>query len=1075
MNEPAPDDRPRTPDGVGPRHSGSPGTTVPTPLQLPVSESQRSLLVVDQLVPVGHLYNSLFELELAPGPSPDEIRSALAAVVAVQPALRQTFHGAPEPHARIAPVPDACGLPFETGDDTSDTAVAEAVDKLGAHTWDLAHGPLYRFALLTSPTRTVLLFVVHHLVFDAVSVRPFIQDLELALTGGLTAEEVARLADRRTASLVRELDAQTRVCAEPETANAARAWAAELKDVETVLNPVPHRPAETAFAGVRRAWLLDTAEAAALAQAVKELRLTEYEFLLAVYGAVVARHAAASRVVIGSPFTARRTVGSFDLCGFFVNTLPLGLEVDWSLPFDQYARDTVRPVVATARSRAAVSFNQIVEHVRPDRTSNRNPVFSCMLAMQDDLSPAPDGRVTAVREHGNGTAKFDLWLGVTPIGQARRLELEYDTELIPDTVANALFASLRTALTRAAGSPSTPLSALFDDAPAATASAPAGNTRTAPAAHSLSEWIRRTANAMPRAVALEGPEGRLTHAELESAVARTAAGLLRMEVRPGDVVGIASGSTLQTIPVILAILRAGAVYLPFDRSLPADRIAYMLDTAGCRLVVSEYDDTFDVQTVTPSHLAALGDGAGLEESAALPRDDDRSVYVMFSSGSTGRPKAIDMGERPLLNLTAWQLDALSLDESTRFLQYAPLGFDVSFQEIFPTLAAGGTVVSRGCADRRDFPELVTRVEESHVTHVYLPVAALRPFVQAAVDRGVPFARLRHVCVSGEQLFVDDLVREFFQARPHLELVNLYGPTETHAVTAHRMAADTDWPSHAPIGLPLGGVRAYVSDVTGHLAPAGVRGELQLGGICTAKGYLGSPELTARSFRTDPRAAGGRVYLTGDQVIRDEHGVLHFLGRTDEQVKIRGHRVELGEIETTALTVDGVAKAVAAVKGTTSGPELALFLVAFDEARSKPDLSEVRDALATRLPDYMVPRWILRADAIPTTPNGKVDRAALLTQCDAQFTARTPAAGAPDASYADPVERHLAAIWAELLALPAVGRDDSLLELGAHSLMVFTALSRVREEHGAEISLRSFFRSPTIASMAGQIRSAGADS
>ncbi|MFM9368723.1 non-ribosomal peptide synthetase [Streptomyces sp. Da 82-17] len=1078
-------------------------TAVMCPQRLPVTESQRSLLVVDQLVPVGHLYNSVFELELAPGTGPDEVRAALASVLAVQPALRLTFHGAPEPHARIAPVPEPWELPLETGADASDAAVAEAVAKLGAHTWDLARGPLYRFALLgggaeAPSARTVLVFVVHHLVFDAVSVRPFVQDLEAALAGRTSPKDAAALAERRTRALVREAEVQTRVSAEPGTTDAARAWAEELPGGETVLNPLPHRPAETSFTGARREWLLGPAESAALTRTAAELQLTEYELLLAVYGAVVARHAATTSTVIGSPFSARRTVGSLDLCGFFVNTLPLALTVDWEQPFAAYASDTVRPAVAAARSRTAVSFNQIVAHTGTDRSSNRNPVFSCMLAMQDDLSPAPGGRVTAVREHGNGTAKFDLWLGVTPVGAERRLELEYDTELIPEAVADGLVASLRTALTRAARTPSAPLSELFDDG---AESAPVPEGSAAAGAPSLTEWVRRPALTTPCAVALDAPEGRLTHGELEAAVARSAAGLARLGVRPGEIVGIASGSALHTIPAILAILRAGAVYLPFDSALPEDRITYMLQAAACRLVVSEdaperaagsgsgqlpaseggLGEVFGVRAVSPARLDLLGaDALDTDDAPPVPEPgagaDERSVYVMFSSGSTGRPKAIDMGEGPLLNLTAWQIDALGMDASTRFLQYAPLGFDVSFQEIFPTLAAGGTVVSRGDADRRDFAELVARVEEADVSHVYLPVAALRPFVRTAVDRGADLSRLRHVCVSGEQLFVDDLVRDFFRSRPHLDLINLYGPTETHAVTTHRMAAGTDWPAHAPIGLPISGVRGYVVDATGRRAPVGVRGELQLGGVCPAKGYLGAPELTARSFVADPWTPGGRVYRTGDQVVRDAHGVLHFLGRTDEQVKIRGYRVELGEVETTALAVGGVGKAVAAVKDTASGPELALFLVVSDDvaadgARAERVLAEVGEVLAARLPDYMVPRWTVRADTVPMTPNGKVDRAALLTRYADRFTAaRTPEDGAEE-SYADETERRLAAMWAELLAVPTVGREVSLLELGAHSLMVFTALSRVREEHGAEIPLRSFFRSPTVAAMAARIRSA----
>lgn len=1057
------------------------GVSGPGPQRLPLSPSQRSLLVVDRLVGVGHLYNSVYEVELAPGPGEREIRAALTEVLAVQPALRLVFPEVPEPHARLAPGPEAGALALECGEDTSAQAVAEAAARLGTHTWDLARGPLYRFVLLAGPSRCVLLFVVHHLVFDAVSVRCFLRDLRTALEGGRSAGETARLAGRRTGALVREAETQSRVGDTPATADAARAWAASLahaQGAQGVLNPLPHRPAETAFAGRRHTWLLDAGESAALARTARTLGLTEYEFLLAVYGAVVARHTAASQVIIGSPFMARRTAGSFELCGFFVNTLPLAFGVDWAVPFDRYAQDTVRAVVGAARSAAGVSFDQIVRHAQPDRSSNRNPVFSCMLAMQEDPSPALGGPVTAIREHGNGTAKFDLWLGVTPVGECRRLELEYDTQLIGEGVAQALAGSLRGALARAVREPATVLAALFDDVPPPATPAPA-----TPAARSLDEWVRRTASARPDAVALQDGGQCLTYRELQEQVARSAAGLRRAGVGPGAVVAVASGSVARTVTAILAVLRAGAAYLPFDRSLPAQRIEYMLRAAGCRLVVADAQDRgtgsgggelYGVRALTPADLAAAGGRDAEAAAPAAPADRERSVYVMFSSGSSGRPKAIEMGEGPLLNLTAWQLRALRLDGSTRFLQYAPLGFDVSFQEIFPTLAAGGTVVGRGQGDRRDLPALVRRVEQAHVTHVYLPVAALRPFVQAALDTGVSLARLRSVCVSGEQLFVDDVVRGFFRDRPHLELINLYGPTETHAVTTHRMAADTDWPAHAPIGRPLEGVRAYVTDVTGHLAPPGVRGELRLGGVCPAKGYLGRPDLTARSFRPDPHATGGRLYLTGDQVVRDEDGVLYFLGRTDEQVKIRGHRVELGEIEMCALAAGSAGKAVAAVRDTPAGGELALFLLPAPGARSQAALDAVREALTARLPEYMVPRWILWTDAVAVTANGKVDRAALLAGHAAHFTAAPATAGTgAGADYADAVESALAAMWAELLGLDAVGAQDSLLELGAHSLMVFTALARVRQEHGAEISLRSFFRAPTIASMARQIRCAPA--
>ncbi|WP_329066129.1 non-ribosomal peptide synthetase [Streptomyces sp. NBC_01429] len=1038
--------------------------TLSSALALPLSESQQGLLVIDRLIPVGHLYNGVFELELTPGHSPERVRETLAAVVAVQPALRQVFRVLPQPHGVLAEPPSAAELPYEDVPDTSSQALRDAVARMGAHTWDVEQGPLYRFVYLHSPERAVLLMVVHHLVFDAVSVHPFVRDLEASLAGLLEEAGRAESRARREADLIREAAAHARLAGEAATAELARVWARELAErPATVLNPRPRRAVETSFTGARVEWELDERESAAVAQVCRRLGVSAYEFFLAVYGAVVARHAATSSVVIGSPMMSRRTVGSFDLCGFFVNTLPVAFDVDWTRSFSSYTREAVRSAVGVARSRIRVAFNQIVEHVRPDRSGNRNPVFSCMLAMQDDITPAPGGAVTSVREHGNGTAKFDLWLGVTPVGGRWRLELEHDTELLPEPVARALVDSLRTALARAGADPDRALADLFLDASLAESRKDDGRrvSRTAP---TLTGWVRRTALERPDAVALSWPGGELTYRELECRTAQAVRTLRGRGVEPGDVVGVGAGGFVDTIVAILGVLGAGAAYLPFDTGLPEERIRYMLEQADCSLVIGGSAAGRGVRNVEASELAR---GADAEPGVLPAADPDRPVYVMFSSGSTGRPKGIEMTEGALLNLVSWQIDAFGMNGRTRFLQYAPLGFDVSFQELLPTLAAGGTVISREPADRRDFPALVERLRESGVTHVYLPVAALRPFVQAAQSADAVLAELRKVCVSGEQLLVDDEIRAFFRSRPQLELINLYGPTETHAVTTHRLAGgDARWPTHVAIGIPLSGVRAYVVDVTGHLAPAGVQGELCLGGACPARGYRNAPELTARSFRKDPYAEGdGRMYRTGDQVLRDEHGLLQFLGRTDEQVKIRGYRVELGEIEAVAHGTGEVGRAVAAVREGGAGRELVLFTL----SEGVDDQSRLRELLMGRLPDYMVPRWILPVDAIPVTANGKVDRAALLRGAETAIADRLAAAERVRVCNADSLEEELASLWSELLASPALDREVSLLDNGAHSLMILTALSRVRQRYGVEISLRKFFHTPTIAALADAVR------
>jgi amino acid adenylation domain-containing protein len=1036
---------------------------------LPMTESQKGLLVVDRVAPARHLYNVVTELELDPAYSAADVTAALATVIAVQPALRLRFSEPPDLNAVLCPPPAAGELPIEVTEVADDyalePAVEEAVGRLGGRPFDLTTGPLYRFGYLRSDARAVLVAVTHHTVFDGFSLRPLVRDLNAALTGAVAGET---LREQRERALHRELAAQVRVAADPDTTARAARWADRLRaESVTRLHPHPNRPAETDFSGARLQWRLDVSDAEAVRAACRRLDTTPFVFFTAVYAAVLGRFAAAPAVVIGSPFVARRTTTAFDLCGFFVNTLPISVGMDWSMPFDEYAARTVRAAADYARANVNVAFNQLVQHLQPDRSTNRNPVFSCMLAMQDDLSDVRGAAVHRVRERANGTAKFDLWLGVTPTDGGWLLEVEHDRELVPDSVAAAFLESLRIAVAKAAHG-SARLADLFRDASFADSYVTDGYWQEPPAA-SLAAAVHHTAGTQPHAIAIEDEHGVTTYQQLDRLAASCASGLRRLGVGVGDIVGLNSTSLADTVTAILAILRCGAAYLPLDPSLPAERLSYMVRKAGCQVVVGE-PGPFPASTVTVQQLFAAGDDAALascEGSAAhpnLPRNGTPPAYVMFTSGSTGQPKGVHMGQRALLNLTAWQVAALDMGAQTRFLQYAPLGFDVSFQEILPTLVAGGTVVSREPADRRDFPALAERVSAAAITHLYLPVAALRPFVQAAGHERLD--NLRFVCVSGEQLTVDDRVRTFFASRPGCRLVNLYGPTETHAVTTHRLAADSAWPSHVPIGRPLTGVTAYVVDATGHLAPTGVPGELHLGGHCPADGYINDPDRTARGFLPDRFSGHGTMYRTGDQVLRDEAGILIFLGRNDEQVKIRGHRVELGEVEVAAAAYPGVRQVAAAVRDIASRRELMLFIL------GDADPAAMRDHLRSVLPAYMVPAWVVPVERVPVTKNGKVDRAALLADAEAVIKAAADKTAGSEPAYSSELERDVAAIWARLLGRADLEPGQSLLDYGAHSLTAFTALAQIQQRYGTAVPIGTFFRSPTITALAAAVRASG---
>ncbi|MFC3454868.1 non-ribosomal peptide synthetase [Amycolatopsis speibonae] len=1034
---------------------------------LPLTESQKGLLVVDSLVPTKQIYNQVIQFDLDPAkcaaPLADTVTRALITLLTVQPALRQVFRLQPEMHAVLRPPPTAEELPIESlsvPPAEYAATVAELGREIGRAPFDLTTGPVYRFGFVraTDDSAAAIMICGHHLVGDGVSMGPIVRDLDRALAGPV---DVETLRASREAALGKELNAQNRASGSPRTAEQVTAWAERLREVPPlVLYPRPDRPHQTEFAGQRLSWTLDEIETERFQATCKRLGVSPFVVLSAVYGTVLARHGGVSRVLIGSPFTARRTIGSYDLCGFFVNTLPVTVDVDWTRTVDEHLDKTVRTAVDHCRSAVDVPFNRLVAQVQPDRPSDRNPLFSCMLAMQDTFDPATGtGAVVGAYEPGNGTAKFDLWLGATPVDGRWLLELEYDSALIPPAVADGLVNSMRTALRRAVADGSLTLAELFDDASAVASRRHDGYPAQVPAP-TLYEWFAETARRTPDAVAVTEPGRTLTYAGLSRTAERIASGLAARGVGPGDVVGLRLDSLTETVVSILAILRRGATYLPLESSLPADRLSYMVRQSRCRVVIGS-DVTLHGVEVAPAAAFESDVDTPAAATAECP------VYVMFTSGSTGLPKGVLMGHRPLLNLAAWQISALDMTGDSRFLQYAPAGFDVSFQEILPTLLAGATVVSREPADRRDFPELVRRVADTAVTHLYLPVAALRPFVLSARARRTHLPSLRHLCVSGEQLLVDEEIRAFFADHPQCTLVNHYGPTETNAATTWRLTAgDPPWSRHVPIGLPLPNVTAYVVDDTGHLAPAGVPGELLLGGRAPAAGYVNDPDRTGERFLPDRFTPGEKLYHTGDHVVRDEHGALLFLGRNDTQVKIRGYRVELGELEAVATGLPDVRQAVAAVRGDGIDRRPLLFLL--PEPGGAPDHERVRAALTERLPSYMAPAEIIDIESVPTSRSGKTDRAALVTLAE-RLSAQRAATPAPAAEYADDLERELAGIWAEVLGVPQVERDRPVLEYGAHSLNIFTVVGQVQERYGVAVQLVEFFRSPTVATLAALVR------
>jgi len=577
---------------------------------------------------------------------------------------------------------------------------------------------------------------------------------------------------------------------------------------------------------------------------------------------------------------------------------------------------------------------------------------------------------------------------------------------------------------------------------------PSRNVDTsAAAAPPLSFWLRSAARSYPMSPALEYKGAVLDYQELWRRTDQLAARLRAARLTGGDRVAIAATRSPYTMVAILAAVEAGVAYVPLDLAYPADRLQIMLRDARPRAVLGE-----------PEALAALrsavGDFPTLDRPA--PQQDRPHAaatdltYVLFTSGSTGRPKGVAMGATPLRYLIAWHAQHPRLGQMARTLQFAPLSFDVHFQEIFSTLACAGTLVLLPEEQRRDPSLLHAALIERRIERIFVPYVALQMLADAARD--VAPGYLRDVISAGEQLQITPAIRSLFTRLPEAQLHNHYGPTESHVVTAHELRGDaSSWPEIPPIGAPLPHVRLAQRDVeSGRIE--GDTGELLLGGDTLAHGYLGSAELSAERFREDIDGLAGRWYVTGDLVRRGAAGLYTYLGRVDQQLKVDGFRIEPGEIELALMTHDMVKDAVVtAPELPRTGRQLVAHVVLRDpQANASAAAMQLRSHLRARLPEYMVPVRYVALDRLPLTPSGKIDRRGLPPlEIDASETG------------GDPIEV-VRTLWQELLGLPQIGDDQNVFDLGARSLLVLRFVARLKELGVSGLSVADIYDRPTVA-------------
>ncbi|MFK0221132.1 amino acid adenylation domain-containing protein [Streptomyces vinaceus] len=1011
---------------------------------------------------------------------PEPLSRALTAVVARHTPLRTVFeerNGAP--HPVVLPAPAAVPLPVL---DLGDAPLAEREERAHAlareevrRPFDLAAGPLLRALLIRLGAEDhLLVLVVHHIATDGWSMG--------LLWRELSEGYAALLAERPLALAPLPLDYQAYARTQRERfASGAmdgrlRWWEKSLAGLEALELPADRpRPTRRSGNGASLEFTLDARLTTRLRAIAEGAGATLFMTLLAGFQAALGRYAGSTDIAVGTPVAGRDQVELESLVGFFVNTVVLRADLSGEIGFRELL-GRVRRATVDAYDHQEVPFDRLVEHLSPERVGDRNPLVQVMFASAPDETaglrlPGLDARPART---DFGGSLFDLSVFVSEGAETCSGSLVFDTDLFDRATAELVLGHYLELLASAAEEPDRPVAELLPSAATAARLAAEGHGTARPdlAPASLVELFAEQVRRTPGEEAVVCGDDRLSFAELDSRSDLLAARLAAAGVERETPVALLMERSVHLPVAILAVLKAGGLYVPLGEGFPVARLHWMLERTGARLLLAD-PATAGHEAVRTSPVPvfdATAPADGAPAAAPVPHppcSPDQLAYVMYTSGSTGEPKGIGVTHA---NVAALARDTAFAAAHRRVLAHSPLSFDASTYELWAPLLSGGLVVMAP-PGRVDTAALARLVEEYRITSMFLTAALFNLVVEECVEL---LTRVREVWTGGEAASPHSFARALEQA-PDTVLVNAYGPTETTTfATRHRLdpRAGAVVDGRVPIGTALDDTRLYVLDERGRPVPQGAVGELCVGGTGVARGYLGRPGLTARQFTPDPYGApGARMYRTGDLARRRPDGTVDYLGRSDQQVKIRGHRIEPGEIEAELARSPRVGHAAVVVREDTPGEQRLVAYVVPAEGQVA-DPSELRNALADRLPAYMLPSAIVCLAALPVTPNGKLDRRALPAP---------PEEGVLRAEFAAPAtatEELAAAVWGEVLGTGRIGRNDDFFALGGHSLRATRAVSRLGARLGTGVPLRLLFEHPTLerfASALDALRGEGPDS
>lgn len=1062
----------------------------------PLSHNQQSLWFMYQLAPESAAYNISFSLRIC---SKLDI-----------PALQRSFESLVSRHASLRTVYTIRNNKSVQQIQVSPEPFFEAADAAGWHSdefraalvkefhlpFDLEKGPVIRVKLFTrSETEHTLLVTVHHITADFWSMLSMLDEL-LMLYDAETSGRPTPLSPLNF-SYTDYVRWQKNMLSGPEAERQWAYWRQRLSGDLPVLNlPTDHpRPPVQAYDGASHGFRLDPELTRKIKTLARQEGATLYMSLLAAFQVLLYRYTGQEDIIVGSPTSGRVRSEFEEVMGYFVNPLVMRSDLSGSPSFKEFIGQ-VRQTVLEALDHQDYPFQLLVERLRPQREASRSPVIQVMFVLQQPHR-LKESAGFVVREDGarmraaglelesmsleSRVAQFDLTLMMVEADRGMAASLEYNTDLFEADTAARMVGHFKTLLEGISENPDQAVSEL----PMLTASerrqllAEFNNTEAEfPRDKTLPDLFEAQAALTPNRIALIFGDTELTYRELNEQSNRVAHFLSdNYALQPDERVAVLMDRSERLIISLLGIMKAGGAYVPIDPAYPEDRIAYMLEDSGCKILLT--DGKLAVNARCPLvHYDDLLTGNNAQYAASnIQRSTvpNHLAYIIYTSGSTGQPKGVMVEHRGFVNMILSQIRLFEIQTQDRVLQFASCAFDGSMWEIFMALLSGATLV---CANEYEVkePERLVQLIETGITFAALPPSYLRIL---GFER---LGRLKNLITAGEKAVSDE--GRFSNGRRHYW--NLYGPTE-YSVTAACFRTDPGqaYKSGIPIGKPIFNTEILILDPRGtKLRPVGIPGEICIAGAGLARGYLNKPELTAEKFISHPFKKGERLYRTGDLGRWLPDGNIEFLGRNDDQVKVRGYRIELGEIENCLLSHNAVKEAAVIAKAFRGGDkELAAYIVAdrrpqvtgrrpqdragnSQQPAAELNVTLLREHLGKTLPDYMIPSYFVQLEKLPLNPNGKVDRKSLPDPAEAEMNQGTLYIAPRNKTEAD-----IAEVWSAVLGRTGIGINDNYFALGGDSIKAIQVASRLLQK-GWKLDLRNLFRYPTIAKVCPHLTAVG---